>query len=112
VFGKNYWVAAFIDITNNSIYYFDSSGDDKIPRKISKFITMVKKQGNKLKINFNVVKNKIIHQRKESECGIYCLYFIINLINFKKNNTLPEIFLKRIKDDEINKFRYIYFNIY
>jgi len=109
----SHWVAGFIDLTNQTLYYFDSSGDDTMPRKISKFFTMVKKQGNKLKINFKLLKNEINHQRKESECGIYCLYFIIELINFITNkDDLPNIFKNRIKDDEMNNFRDIYFNIY
>ena len=51
--------------------------------------------------------NNIRHQFKNSECGMYCLHFLIKMIttkiSFKK-------FCKNvISDDDIFKYRKIYF---
>ena len=48
------------------------------------------------------------HQYRNTECGIYCLYTLITLLEEKKK---PQtIRRKRIPDEEMEKFRNIYFN--
>jgi hypothetical protein len=48
------------------------------------------------------------HQEGLSECGMYVLYFIINLL--EKTKTVDDFRKKRIPDEEIASFRTIYFN--
>jgi hypothetical protein len=53
---------------------------------------------------------KVRHQYGKSECGMYCLYFIITLL---EETNKPEKFLNkkiRIPDKEMEKYRDIYFN--
>ena len=51
--------------------------------------------------------NKLEHQYKNTECGMYSLHFMIELIKDKDF----KIFLKkRIPDEEIFKLRNKYFN--
>ena len=53
------------------------------------------------------IVNKIIHQKKNTECGIYALYSIVELL--KDNETLLKT-KQRIKDEYIQHFREIYYN--
>ena len=105
----SHWIALFIDINKKFIYFFDSAGD-KEPKEINKLIKNIKKQGLELKqpIHFNTHKNHPFqHQRGNSECGMYCLFFIIKLLN----NADKKIFhSKVITDKEMEKHRNIYFN--
>ena len=64
------------------------------------------KQGLQLNINFDYKYNKLSHQKKNTECGIYSLYFLITMLKSKN----PELFKEIISDDEISKYRNIYFN--
>ena len=58
----------------------------------------IKNQGKQLGIDFKLYANEIEHQKTDSECGMYCLYFIIEML---KDNEL-DYFLKNEIDD--NKY--------
>jgi hypothetical protein len=100
-----HWVALFIDIKKLKIYYFDSVGDS-IPHEIMKFVNNVKKQGINIDKKFKFKQNKLEHQKKNTECGMYSLYFIIETLK----NGEPLIFNKLKSDDEMHSFRRKYFN--
>jgi len=106
--GGSHWIALFINIQKKYIYYFDSNGN-QAPTEIKTFIDRVKIQGQNLGINFNIMSNyPFEHQKQDSECGMYVLYFITQLITNKKE---PSYFSKvRISDEEMNKLRNEYFN--
>lgn len=101
----SHWVAVFINSLDKHFYFFDSQGF-RCPHRIKKLFH---------KINFNkdfhfFSNFNIIHQKKKSECGVYCIYFIIHML---KNNdfhhfTKPD---KTIPDDQMQKKRYEYYNI-
>jgi hypothetical protein len=92
----SHWVCAFVDYPKKSAYYFDSYGLEP-PTEIAKFLERCKDQGCD-----NVLYNDIRHQRKDSECGMYCLYVIICLLKGKDFHT---ICMDIVKDDTINAFR-------
>ena len=82
----------FIDLTGDSndkipgIYYFDSYGN-KPPKNITKFVKKIKKQGKKLGKEFIFLYNDYSHQKEDSQCGMFCIHFIkemLRLKNFKK----------------------------
>jgi hypothetical protein len=105
-----HWISMFINIKNKKIFFFDSTGDPP-PKEVVKFINNVKGQGLKLipKINFNIDSSEgHEHQKKNSECGVYSLFFIVSMLK----DTLSTEYLKthRIDDESISKFRKIYFN--
>ncbi|NBU33969.1 hypothetical protein EB118_03125 [bacterium] len=93
----SHWVAFLIDNGLKTIEYFDSAG--KPPNKyIDKFIKKVQKVCK----GYTVCINTIVHQRKNSECGIYSIHFIIKrLLGF----SFKDISSKIISDNEMNKFR-------
>ncbi len=92
----SHWVALFIDLKKNFIFYFDSNGDD-IPKEVKKLVTRIQDQGHKLNIELIYDSNAgFIHQKKDGQCGIYTLYFIIELLKetktyeYFKNHKIPD----------------------
>lgn len=64
----SHWVAVFIDNSTKTIEYFDSLG--KSPNKyIYDFLNNFKE--------YNLKINKVIHQKRGTNCGVYACYFII-----------------------------------
>ncbi len=102
----SHWVALFIDTKKGTICYFDSYGE-KIPKRITKFIDTVKEQSGALGKKYELCTMKRRHQYSESECGMYCLYFIIELI---KGRSWKSFEKRRISDKHMRKLRKIYFN--
>ena len=102
----SHWVAMFINTNNKEIIYFDSYGDPA-PTQIRKFARKVQNQSAKLGKKFKYIQNKKRHQYQESECGMYCLYTIIQLL-MDKNISM---FNKRIPDKKMENLRSKYFNI-
>ena len=104
--GGSHWVCAFIDVKNKFIFYFDSVADP-MPSEINKLFKRVSNHGKSLGIDFKILKNKTTHQKTTTECGMYTLFVLIQLINEKMK---PESFKDRIKDEYVEKLRSIYFN--
>ena len=103
-----HWVALYMDLVKGKLYYFDSYGEE-IPEQIEKFSNNVIKQANGLnKRNYKLLISKKRHQFSESECGMYCLYFIVEMLKgkpFSKFNGK-----KKIKDSHMIKLRKLWFN--
>ncbi len=99
--GGQHWISMFIDKKNKTICFFDSAGDAP-PEQVQKLINHLKQQSN-----YNVIINKNIHQRGDSACGIYSLYFIIERL---KGRTCTSIFSDVVHDREMNKKRKEYFS--
>jgi len=88
--GGSHWIASYTDITGHRTYYFDSYGM-RPPNQIARFMRSLTLQDPKMKLEYNSRR----HQFGNSECGMYCLYFLIQMINgesFKK-------FCRRAKKD-------------
>jgi hypothetical protein len=127
----SHWVALYIDLNKNQIYFFDSVG--KPPRKriklfinkITKYLYHKKYNENininyiiekcilykKKKINYNELNNilnfdikynNIQHQFKNSECGVYSIHFIIELLS---NKLFIDVINNIIDDDKMNYYR-------
>ena len=110
----SHWTSLFIDNTNRNIYYFDSTGSN--PNKyIRYFIKNYPKEYMKyykngelsslFKTVFTVYINKKNHQKANTECGIYSIYFLL-----KKIKTDEGINHKRITDKQMVDFRKYLFN--
>ena len=70
--------------------------------KLPNFI-IVKTLGKKLK-NY---ENKRENQKTDSECGMYVLFVITQLL---QNKMSPEMFKKRISDKDMEDLRKVFFN--
>ena len=100
----SHWMCAYIDVPGGdhegAMYYFDSYGM-RPPTRIADFMKECGKQGCK-----TLLYNDIQFQRKESECGMYCLYCILCLL---KGKTFAEVCENAIDDDTMVKFRNMLF---
>jgi hypothetical protein len=108
--GGSHWISLFINIKqeDNYIFYFDSNGN-LIPKEINKLSEKIIKQAQELGIpDLKLYKNTLEHQKTNTECGMYCLYIIISLLEDK--NTYKQIMKERIKDEDVAKLRSEYFN--
>jgi len=106
-----HWISMFINLKKKQITYFDSVGNE-LPNEIANLIQKIIQQGKQLNnpIDFEVVTiDNVEHQLKDSECGVYSLFFIINLLE----DTIDNKFLLNhiFRDDYIQQFRKIYFNV-
>lgn len=106
----SHWVSLFINIqpNNNFIFFFDSTGF-KPQKEIREFIQTVTQQGNSLGIRFQLYENRKQHQKRNTECGMYSLFMIVNLI---EGTRTPQEFMRgdRIPDSHMMEFRKEYFN--
>ena len=106
--GGSHWVCLFINMKQKYIFYFDSVGN-KMPSQIKKLVDKIVKQGNELSqpIHFRVEVNKLQHQRKNNECGVYCLFVITTLLQDTKN--IYELKKERYPDEDIYELRSVFF---
>lgn len=107
-----HWFSMFVDINGDnrkdkvpSIYHYDSVASDP-PKRVLKLIENIKDQGSKLDIDFDILFNDIRHQHKNTECGIYCLHFLISML---KGSVFDDYINKKLSDDDIEKYRRIFF---
>lgn len=103
----SHWVAGFSDLKKGNIYYYDSYGtypDRRIKNFFMRILNFCKNQNP----NVKALYNKRRHQYKNSECGVYSISFILNLLNGKSFN---EIVGNDYPDDNVNLCRKKYFYI-
>ena len=103
----SHWISMFIHVKKGYIFYFDSNGNP-VPKEIKVLVDRIIDQANKLNIKLTFDQNyPMEHQYSNTECGMYSLYFIIQLlrethnIDFFKNH--------RIKDKDMENLRGEYF---
>ena len=103
-----HWISLFVNIKRKIIVYFDSNGNEA-PRQVTKLMTEIKNQGKQLGIDFTIYENRLRHQKTDSECGMYSLYFVIEMLKDRNIN----YFLKnRIDDADVFALRNKYFNVH
>lgn len=96
----SHWVCAFADIPKKAAYYFDSYGIAP-PKEVEALLRRFRDQGCE-----DIFYNDIRHQRKGSECGMYCLFVIICLL---RGRSFYNICKSIVDDDTMNSFRDILF---
>ena len=126
-----HWVSMFIDLDENTIVYYDSAANPE-PREVTRLKNEVTTQAKRLHPpkKMKQIQNTIAHQSSNTECGMFCLFFIITsltrkldpVVNAKlkhpqgkgnklDNATILRIFTKPgIDDDIMMAYREVYFN--
>jgi hypothetical protein len=104
-----HWISMFVDVRNAFIFFFDSTSDD-IPSEIKALADRIIEAGHKLtpKLNLKLIVNKKDHQYKNTECGMYSIFMISNVLTGKMKPS--DFAVKRISDEFMMKFRKTYFN--
>ncbi|MEO0236784.1 MAG: Ulp1 family isopeptidase [candidate division WOR-3 bacterium] len=104
----SHWVSMFLSLSSPHIFigFFDSYGTPP-PIQIVKLIRRLKKQiKNCFNVDIPYKCNTIQHQHKNSECGVYSMYFIYRCLMGDSFETITE---NIILDDAINRFRHFFF---
>jgi hypothetical protein len=102
----SHWIAMYIDLSKKKIYFFDSYGSEP-PSEVEILIKRIQEQCEKLGMEIEYKYNKTRHQFQNSECGVYSLYFITQLLEDKK--TFGEIENGSLRDEFINSKRKYYY---
>ena len=97
----SHWVSMFVNLNKDRVYYFDSYGEPP-PKEVDILANRLIDQGNKNNQKIKYIKNNKRFQFKNSECGVYCMYFITQLLKGKTFNSFKN---NIIKDDQMNKNR-------
>jgi hypothetical protein len=117
----SHWVSLFIDIPRRFMFYFDSAGGD-MPPEIRVLMDRIHGQAKELfRGGFREYANgKHAHQRGNTECGMYSLFFIITMLTGRPSQKgrrmsverILRLFLKeRITDKQMTDYRGEYFNV-
>jgi hypothetical protein len=128
----SHWVSLFADISKDQIFFFDSYGIKPKPR-ITDFVKKIalwcykkhhlkietetnnnldteslfmRKKKNKYELMMDINYNKVRHQYKYSECGVYSINFILRLL---KGESFNNICSNITTDAQINECRKTYF---
>ena len=93
----SHWIACCILLDTKAIYYFDSYGLPP-PAQISRFMRSFILQDAGLTLKYNGRR----FQFGNSECGMYCMYFLICMINrvpFKTfvRHTVPDKYMLELR---------------
>ena len=105
----SHWVATYINIkpktTNYGFYYFDSNAMP-MPIEIKNLSVAIQ---NEMKDDTFVIKeNTVQKQFKNTECGMFCLHFLIKCLEKYKFNAIIN---DKKYDDDVHKLRYTLFRI-
>jgi len=101
--GGSHWIATYIDLQVRRVYFYDSYGIPP-PHQVRSLLNgLAKELGTELKYNPRR------HQYFNTECGVYCIHFILSLIEGKIDfeSYVHEIALH---DDEVVKYRDIFWD--
>ena len=115
----SHWVSMFIDIKRRFLFFFDSAGGG-IPDEVDKLIDRIQAQAKELKFHFKEYTNDThAHQKGNTECGVYSLFFIVTMLTGKHTPTskmmslgkILELFLHgHVSDKVMEGYRHEYFN--
>lgn len=100
-----HWISLFVSIDKKRIYYYDSYGELPGP-EVKEYIDNLRSQMGR---NTKVFYNNVIQQKKGSECGMYCIVFLVNMA--KTNGDFDYTVRTMPNDDELNKKRVEFFNM-
>ena len=109
-----HWFSVLVDFKGNyddkipSIFVYDSVGiKKKLPPKIVELVNDISGQFNRLHNQvMNLIYNDIDHQRGNTECGIFSLYFLIQML---ENNSLKDYLLLNPTDKDMKEYRNHFF---
>lgn len=102
--GGIHWFALFCDFRTHpfTIEYFNSSGNKPV-KQIQDWLIKtelnITKHDNKAKV---IILSGVAHQKSQTECGLYSLYFIWNRLNGIPALNFQE---KKIADSKMTEFR-------
>ena len=95
--GGSHWIASYTDIPGHKSYYIDSYGM-KPPPQIARFLRSLTLHDPKMKLFYN--ERRL--QYSDSECGMYCIYFLIRML---AGDSFQKFIRRRPTDKDMLRFR-------
>ena len=103
-----HWISLTVHIRDKYIMFFDSTGDPP-QNEIKVLMKRIIEQGRQLGINFTKHINTQKHQKQNTECGIYSIYVLSELLQDHK--TKDDFLSGNITDNEMFNLRKEIFNL-
>ena len=104
----SHWISMFINVKKGYIFFFDSNGEPA-PAQVKKLANRIIKQGKEIGLNLEFYQNHPKeHQKGNTECGMYSLYLIIQLLT--GTHDYKFFMNERIPDKNMQALRKEYFN--
>lgn len=103
----SHWISMYVNLPKQEINFWDSYGYQP-PKEVTTLMDKLQKQGRA--IGMTAMKKQINttrHQYKNSECGMYSSWFIIQQLEGK---SFKEVCQNIIRDDEMNAKRRQFYN--
>ncbi len=101
----SHWVAIYLDLQNRVMEYYDSYGV-RAGKHVKAFLESLSARDGKPWI---YKENRNENQRKDSECGVYSIHFIVRRLT---GTSFERVVGDIIRDDEMNRYRAKYFDPY
>lgn len=103
----SHWFSTFVDLKKKFLFFIDSTGDS-MPKQVRVLVDRIIEEAHQLNIPLTLYENKKAHQRTNTECGIYSLFIILELLYKRKT---PQYFMTtRVPDKDMIILRKKYFN--
>lgn len=99
----SHWVAVFLDLEGRVFEFFDSYGEPA-PQEVKDFYEDL---NHRSRNGWRYRENKTEHQRKNSECGVYSIHFLVRRLSGESFKRATE---DVIRDAEMNRHRAHYFD--
>ena len=109
--GGEHWFSMYVDLIginrdNPTIYYFDSALNP-MKKEIKKLVKKIKREYKKLlNDEMDFLFNDEQHQYGNTECGIYSIHFLIEML---KGKNFDDYVDRKLSDKKMEKFRKIFF---
>lgn len=110
--GGLHWFSIYVDLVGKNdkepcIYYFDSVKGD-IPLEIELLIQKIKDQFYEIYPEevINVKFNDLQHQYGDTECGVYCIHFLTEMLKGVKFQVYVD---SKLTDKQMERFRNVFF---
>ena len=109
--GGQHWFSMYVDLVGMNrkkptIYYFDSISTSITSNEIKELIEKLQSQALDNHFTLDLIYNDKNHQKENTECGVYCLHFLTNML---KGTQFKQYLKKPLSDKDIEKFRNIFY---
>jgi len=102
----SHWVSLFLDLAQNHVLFYDSYGAAP-PYEIHTFMEKIASQLEGLNQSPCAIRsNENRHQFKNTECGVYSMYFIASMLDGMSYDTFIE---NGLTDTQMQRYRYSFY---
>ena len=112
----SHWTSMYINLQENSVFYYDSFGD-RPPPEVRDFMEQLGVQLEAVHGEpTTVIQNEVRHQFRNTECGVYSIYFVVKMLEHHKGggttkgvDAFDNFVQYGLNDKQINKYRQEFF---